>query len=119
MTLSLIAVPTSSRRRVIGPTSKRAFRAEPLWISTLDRNFRGIIDLDQSDTIDFDRHLPGTTLPPLSPIICSNRPAVCSASRMMIVEDIHKALDAGHIRHAAELSISQDNSTRRRCGARR
>jgi len=114
MTLSLIAVPTSSRRRVIGPTSsRRAFRAEPLWISSLDRNFCGIIGLDQSDTIDFDRHLLcpeeranpiisledcigrcgldadevaaimsifRTSLPPLSPIICSNRPAARSAS---------------------------------------
>jgi hypothetical protein len=109
----------------------------------LGRNFGGIIDLDQSGTIDFDRTWVWSCLeerakPMISLEDCigmcgldadevaaigehEHIPDIAAAAladyllkqaggpqriRMMIVEDIHEALDAGHIRHAAELFMA-------------
>ena len=56
MTLSLIAVRTSSRRRVIEAHILHTRVSHPTTPDfNLGRNFGGIIDLDQSGTIDSDR----------------------------------------------------------------
>ena len=47
-----------------------------------------------------------TSLRPLLQTICSDNQMVRNASWTMIVEDIHKALDAGHIRHGAQLFMA-------------
>ena len=40
------------------------------------------------------------------PPICSNRPEDRNAFGSMMIDDIHKALDEGHIRHGAELFMA-------------
>ena len=47
-----------------------------------------------------------TSLPLRLQTICSDRPDGPERIRTMIVEDIHKALDAGHIRHGAQLFMA-------------
>jgi hypothetical protein len=63
------------------------------------------LDADEVAAIGEHEHIPDIAAAALADYLLKQAGGP-QRIRMMIVEDIHKALDAGHIRHAAELFMA-------------
>jgi len=63
------------------------------------------LDEDEVAAISEHEHIPGIAAAALASYLLK-QPHGSESIRTMIVDDIHKALDAGHVRHAAELFMA-------------
>jgi hypothetical protein len=63
------------------------------------------LDKDKVAAVSEHEHIPDIAAAALANYLL-NQPHGSEAIRTMIVDDIHKALDAGKVRHAAELFMA-------------
>jgi hypothetical protein len=67
----------------------------------------GLCGLDEEEIVAISEHehIPEIAAASLANYLL-NQPHGAEAIRVMIIDDIHKALDAGRVRHAAELFMA-------------